>query len=156
MRAPSPAVAKKLVTQIAAAMLSMHDAFKLYHWSTASYSRHMATDELNAALLEHGDRFVESLIVAHGNVRPSIGAVQEQGNVIARLANLALPAATAAPAELDAWADAYVDACVAFWNGTSSDIVKRGIACDAALDSIAADLVGALRKAQYLFSFGKA
>ena len=45
--------------QVVNALLTMHVQLKLYHWSTLSYSRHKATDELVAALYTLMDSFVE-------------------------------------------------------------------------------------------------
>lgn len=35
---------------------------KLYHWSTPTYARHMASDRFNTSLVELTDRFVETYI----------------------------------------------------------------------------------------------
>lgn len=39
---------------------------KLYHWMTSSYARHKGSDQLQAALSDKIDRFVEVYIGRHG------------------------------------------------------------------------------------------
>lgn len=39
--------------------LTLRNQVKLYHWSTASYARHKATDEAVSRLDEHIDKYVE-------------------------------------------------------------------------------------------------
>jgi len=39
---------------------------KLYHWSTSSYPRHVATDSLLSKLQEHSDKFVEVFVGKYG------------------------------------------------------------------------------------------
>jgi Family of unknown function (DUF5856) len=48
---------------------SLQVAVKIAHWTTESYSRHVALDELHAALQSLGDQFVEVHMGRHG--RPS-------------------------------------------------------------------------------------
>ena len=45
---------------------------KLYHWSTKSYARHKATDQLHKSLSELNDKFVETMIATYG--RPTFDA----------------------------------------------------------------------------------
>jgi hypothetical protein len=52
---------------------------KLYHWQTRSYARHMATDKVLAALLEHIDAYVEIYIGKYG--RPRL--TKDEGTVVA-------------------------------------------------------------------------
>ena len=47
---------------------------KLYHWSTPTYARHMASDRFNTSLLELTDRFVETYI-GKFNVTPRVLSV---------------------------------------------------------------------------------
>ena len=44
------------------AFLELLNMVKLYHWNTASYAEHKATDELYARLNEHVDKFIEVLL----------------------------------------------------------------------------------------------
>lgn len=140
-----------------AAVLAMHSGFKLYHWATASYSRHMATDELVDALAEHGDKLIEALIAVHdpnisGEGRPSLSAVETVGDPISKETRPASDNAT--QEELDNWADHYIAACIHFWTAADpASPAARALTADVAVRSIADDIVAALRKAQYLFSF---
>ncbi len=47
---------------------------KLYHWRTASYTRHVITDKFNTSLLEFIDRFVENYIGIY-NIKPQFDSV---------------------------------------------------------------------------------
>jgi hypothetical protein len=47
---------------------------KMYHWSTSTYSRHMASDRFNTSLLELTDRFVETYI-GKFNMTPQFSSV---------------------------------------------------------------------------------
>jgi hypothetical protein len=42
--------------------LRLQNQIKLYHWMTTSYPRHVASDRLEAAIRENGDKFVEVYI----------------------------------------------------------------------------------------------
>ena len=111
----------------------------------------MATDELVERLSEHGDRFVEALVAVHVKARPSVSAMADVGDPVSQEPR---PAEGASANELDAWADRYVAACIRFWTAEDpSSPLARVMRGDAAVRSIAEDVVGALRKAQYLFAF---
>jgi hypothetical protein len=142
-----------------AAVLAMHSGFKLYHWATASYSRHMATDELVDALAEHGDKLIEALIASNDPTisregRPALSAVETLGDPISKESR---PGSDATPEMLDGWADRYILACIQFWTAPdpAAGPAARALTNDLAVRSIADDIIAALRKAQYLFSFQK-
>lgn len=50
--------------------LGILNAIKLYHWSTFSYAKHKATDELYSRLNEHIDKFVEVMMGKTGRRIP--------------------------------------------------------------------------------------
>ena len=54
-------------SRIMKTFLEILHTIKLYHWKTASYSQHKATDELHEKLSEQTDRFVEVLIGKHAS-----------------------------------------------------------------------------------------
>jgi hypothetical protein len=54
---------------------------KLYHWRTASYTRHVITDTFNTSLLEFIDRFVETYIGRY-NIKPLMDNVPIAINTI--------------------------------------------------------------------------
>lgn len=47
-------------------LLAMYDTLKLYHWSTTSFARHSATDELVQEVLKTTDRLVEVYLGRYG------------------------------------------------------------------------------------------
>jgi hypothetical protein len=51
-------------------LLTIRNQVKLYHWQTASFARHKASDDLTAALDTNIDAFVESYMGRYG--RPSV------------------------------------------------------------------------------------
>ena len=51
-------------------IFSLQSHLKLYHWSTTSYARHKAMDELVEVFLEQSDRFVENYIAKYGRKAP--------------------------------------------------------------------------------------
>ena len=53
---------------------------KLYHWQTRDYARHVATDKILAALLEHIDSYVEIYIGKYG--RPRLN--KQEGTIVAQ------------------------------------------------------------------------
>jgi hypothetical protein len=125
------------VSRIAATLLEMHAAFKLYHWATRRYARHVAADELIDSIVEHGDRMMEALVAATGTVPDrQLRATQDADAGFA--------------SDPDAWACAALDVYVNYWtHGEGSVIVSaRG---DSSICSVRDDLVLALRKATYLF-----
>lgn len=50
------------VTNVIIFFLELINTIKIFHWTTASYAQHKASDELVAALQEHTDSFIEKLI----------------------------------------------------------------------------------------------
>ena len=52
---------------------TMRDQIKLYHWSTVSYARHKATDEVIERLDKNIDRFTEVFIGKYG--RPKMRSI---------------------------------------------------------------------------------
>ena len=64
-----------------AQILYFQNAFKLYHWYTQSYARHIATDNLGADFAKLVDKFVEVYIGKYGRPKLSksdlnIGSVE--------------------------------------------------------------------------------
>lgn len=54
------------IGQIALYLTIMRDKIKFYHWSTKSYSRHIASDTLVTSLTANMDRFVEVMSGSEG------------------------------------------------------------------------------------------
>lgn len=50
-------------------LLSVLDGIKVYHWSTKTYARHKASDELHSSLSKLTDQFVE-IYLGEQNKRP--------------------------------------------------------------------------------------
>ena len=48
--------------------LRMIHVIKLYHWNTAVYAQHKATDELHSTLSSHIDSYMEKYMGIHGRV----------------------------------------------------------------------------------------
>jgi hypothetical protein len=53
--------AAQLLTDVALVVLDVQARARMFHWSTTSYARHVATDELASDLVRHGDRLVEAM-----------------------------------------------------------------------------------------------
>jgi hypothetical protein len=54
------------MAQITEFIFSIQTNIKLYHWTTKSFARHKAADELVDKILELGDKFMEVYIGKHG------------------------------------------------------------------------------------------
>lgn len=63
---------------IVTAMLTIRNQIKVYHWQTASFARHKATDDLTAALDTNIDTFVEVYMGKYG--RPQVTGTIKLGN----------------------------------------------------------------------------
>lgn len=58
-----PQLKKTTNQKILITFLQMLNTIKIYHWSTLSYAKHKATDELYASLNDNIDSFVEKLLL---------------------------------------------------------------------------------------------
>lgn len=59
-------------------MLTIRNQVKVYHWQTASFARHKATDDLTATLDTNIDTFVEVYMGKYG--RPQVSGDIKLGN----------------------------------------------------------------------------
>lgn len=109
-------------------LLHFETELRLYHWTTASFARHKATDELYQGFREWLDEFLE---VAFGGDR----ARQDR-----------LPAAWKMP--IRRWKDADAPERVA---GFAKHVHDDWVLKDTGLASLRDDLVNLLHKAVYLF-----
>jgi len=107
---------------------------KLYHWTTKSYSRHKASDDLHANILELSDKFVEMYIAKYG--RPKI---HEPSNTI-KISNLN-----------DTQIVHYLKKTIDF---LTQDIPKHiDVENDTDLVNIRDELLGNVNQTLYLFTF---
>jgi len=64
---------------IVTAMLTIRNQIKIYHWQTASFARHNATDDLTESLDKRIDEFVEVYMGKYG--RPQVTGTIKVGNI---------------------------------------------------------------------------
>jgi hypothetical protein len=120
------------VTEVTAFFLCMAAQLRLYHWSTRTYARHRAAEELLEQVTDAADRMVEAMCSAGGRPRMA-------GQPPMRLLDLDdAPGGTA---------DAYLEACERFM--TQELPVLLGD--DSAMLSIRDDALSAVRRARYAF-----
>jgi len=107
---------------------------KLYHWQTASYARHVATDTLGQSLGASIDKFVEIL---QGKKDKRVGA-----KAAATLSLVSMD---------DEQISLYLRDCVQYLQ----NITMQGVVTDADTDllNIRDDMVGQINQTLYLFSF---
>ena len=117
---------------------TMQHNLKLYHWQTASYARHVASDTLGQSLAVSIDRFMEIL---QGKKDKRVGSTATS-NVSVSLSLMSFD---------DDQISLYLRECVQYLQ----NITMQGIVSDADTDllNIRDDIVGQINQALYLFSF---
>jgi DNA-binding ferritin-like protein len=110
----------------------LREQIKLYHWQTALYARHKATDDVIKSLDEHIDLFVEVYMGKYG--RPNITRAT---NTI-QIKNMTEKTATK-----------FIKDCLAHMTGAFTRSIK-GIDTD--LLNIKDEMVGELNQLLYLFT----
>lgn len=117
------------VTEITRFFLLFQSQLRLYHWQTKVFARHKASDELISSVVELSDRFIETLI-GKLNARPRlIGSFKKIHDFT------------------DKTIEDYLRECVLYL--MNIDIIKD----DPALLTIRDELVSAIYKTLYLFTF---
>jgi hypothetical protein len=128
------------VSAVALFFLGMQAQLQLYHWSTASYSRHRASEELQQRVADAADRLVEAMMATAtppGSRRPPTAA----GRPPLQLLDLA------AVAGEERAAAEYLSRCERFMTHELPTLLGD----DAALLSIRDDALAAVRRARYAF-----
>jgi len=109
----------------------MRNQIKLYHWQTAVYSRHKATDDAVSKLDEHIDRYVEVYAGKYGRSRLGAGTNKIE------LVNMSEGSIVK-----------FVKTCIAYLGGEALRLGER----DTDLASIRDDMVADLNQLLYLFT----
>lgn len=116
---------------VALTFLRYQNLIKIYHWQTPSYARHIASNELFESLSSLSDKFVEGLQGVHGQrvffgqpVQLTLRDVDDQDAV--ELLN-----------EFKNWIQ----------------VLERQVRLDKGLTNIRDEIISALDKALYLFTF---
>lgn len=112
--------------------LEMQSNIRLYHWYTSSFARHKASDELVEAVVDLGDKFIESYIGRYG--RPTM----DKKNISMKLIIYS-----------DKEVSKYLNACMKYLEEEFPKHIKDS---DVDLLSIRDELVAALTKTAYLFT----
>lgn len=104
---------------------------KLYHWMTASFARHKASDELFASITELSDRFMETFMGKYGRPKQATATT------------LALKCFT------DKSIVQYLKNCIAYLEG---DFAKPLNKEDTDLINIRDEILGKIKQTLYLFT----
>ena len=118
--------------QIIHFFFTMRDQLKLYHWQTAGYARHKASDDLIKELDELIDLYVEVYMGKYG--RPKLTPSTNTTTV----RNLS-----------DTAAVKFVKGCIDYLNGTLTKSLKG---TDTDLANIRDEMLASLNKILYLFT----
>lgn len=117
-------------TKVARALFELQTTAKLFHWKTASYAMHKASDELVEAVAKLGDELVETMTVRYG-LPDTVGALR-----VAALNDTEIR-------------DYLQRQAGQFWGTEFNRLVGKK---DTDLQSIRDDIVAAIHKALYLMT----
>ena len=106
--------------------IKLQTTLRLYHWTTLSYSRHLASDKLDAALLPLVDDFVETYMAIHDRPPKSLTKISVKCSILSD------------------------DRMKAYLLRKRSELLKMKLPSKD-LESIRDDIAGALNKTLYLF-----
>jgi hypothetical protein len=119
------------MAQITEFIFSIQTNIKLYHWTTKSFARHKAADELVNKILELGDQFMEVYIGKHGRQ-----TLKKPNNI--KIMNLD-----------DSSVIDYLDSSIKF---LESDILKLIKKQDTDLLNIRDEMLSTINQTKYLFT----